>query len=181
MPTPLNPAAEHHSCPDRERARSFALVIDDSAFTAGIWFGADSAAGTLLAKEILRALAECRSQGTPAYFVRTRRESDIYTTDFEAASDVVFSDRSSMEEWTEDYTFGLLTFAGNFCQNEQGSAHWLALTPRGCAHDPPLRRRRPQHHRRIRRLACLHGRGVVTDGLRGLRTSQGPGHEDPAA
>lgn len=101
--------------------RGSALVIDDSAFTAGIWFGADSAAGTLLANEILRALAECRSQGMPAYFVRTRLESDIYTTDFEAASDVVFSERSSLAEWTEDYRFGLLTSLETFAKMNRGA------------------------------------------------------------
>ena len=101
--------------------RGSALVIDDSAFTAGIWFGADSAAGTLLANEILQALAECRSQGMPAYFVRTRLEADIYTTDFEAASDVVFSDRSSMAEWTEDYGFGLLTSLETFAKMNRGA------------------------------------------------------------
>jgi len=101
--------------------RGFALVIDDSAFTAGIWFGADSAAGTLLANEILRALAECRSQGMPAYFVRTRLETDIYTTDFEAASDVVFSERSSLAEWTEDYRFGLLTSLEAFAKMNRGA------------------------------------------------------------
>ena len=101
--------------------RGFALVIDDSAFTAGIWFGADSAAGTLLANEILRALAECRSQGMPAYFVRTRLEADIYTTDFEAASDVVFSERSSLAEWTEDYRFGLLTSLEAFAKMNRGA------------------------------------------------------------
>ena len=98
-----------------------ALILDDSAFTAGIWFGADSAAGTLLANEILRALAECRSQGMPVYFVRTRREADIYTTDFEAASDVVFSDRSSMDEWTEDYRFGLLNSLETFAKMNKGA------------------------------------------------------------
>jgi hypothetical protein len=98
-----------------------ALILEDSAFTAGIWFGADSAAGTLLANEILRALAECRSQGMPAYFVRTRREADTYTTEFEAASDVVFSDRSSMEEWTEDYNFGLLNSLQTFAKTNKGA------------------------------------------------------------
>ncbi|MET4096690.1 hypothetical protein [Arthrobacter sp. UYCu712] len=97
-----------------------ALILDDSAFTAGIWFGADSAAGTLLANEILQALAECRSQGMPVYFVRTRRGADIYTTDFEAASDVVFSDRSSMDGWTEDYTFGLLNSLETFAKMNRG-------------------------------------------------------------
>jgi hypothetical protein len=86
-----------------------ALIVDDNAFASGIWFGADSAAGTLLANEIFHALAECRSRGIPVYFVRTRREPNIYTTDFEAASDVVFSDRSSTDEWAEDYKFGLLS------------------------------------------------------------------------
>jgi hypothetical protein len=101
--------------------RGSALVIEDSAFTAGIWFGADSAAGTLLANEILRALAECRSRGVPAYFVRTRLEADIYTTDFEAASDVVFSERSSLAEWTEDYRFGLLTSLEAFATTNRGA------------------------------------------------------------
>jgi len=101
--------------------RGSAVVIDDSAFTAGIWFGADSAAGTLLANEILRALAECRSRGVPAYFVRTRLEADIYTTDFEAASDVVFSERSSLAEWTEDYRFGLLTSLEAFAKMNRGA------------------------------------------------------------
>ncbi|WP_277523415.1 hypothetical protein [Arthrobacter sp. ES3-54] len=101
--------------------RGSALILDDSAFTAGIWFGADSAAGTLLANEILRALAECRSQGMPAYFVRTRREADTYTTEFEAAADVVFSDRSSMEQWTEDYKFGLLTSLETFATMKKGA------------------------------------------------------------
>lgn len=101
--------------------RGSALVIDDSAFTDGIWFGADSAAGTLLANEILRALAECRSQGMPAYFVRTRLEADIYTTDFEAAADVVFSERSSLAEWTEDYRFGLLTSLEAFAKMNRGA------------------------------------------------------------
>jgi len=101
--------------------RGSALVIEDSAFTAGIWFGADSAAGTLLANEILRALAECRSRGVPAYFVRTRLEADIYTTDFEAASDVVFSERSALAEWTEDYRFGLLTSLEAFATTNRGA------------------------------------------------------------
>ncbi|WP_264354281.1 hypothetical protein [Pseudarthrobacter sp. MM222] len=98
-----------------------ALVIDDSAFTSGIWFGADSAAGTPLANEILPALAECRSRGIPVYFVKTRRESDIYTLDFEAASDVVFSDRPSLDEWTEDYTFGLLASLEAFAKMKKGA------------------------------------------------------------
>lgn len=98
-----------------------AVVVDDSAFTSGIWFGADSAAGTLLANEILQALTACRSAGTPVYFVRIRRESNVYTLDFEAASDVVFSDRSSMDEWTEDYKFGLLTSLETFVKNKQGA------------------------------------------------------------
>jgi hypothetical protein len=97
------------------------LIVDDSAFTSGIWFGADSAAGTLLANEILHALAECRSQGMPVYFVRTRREPNIYTTEFEAAADVVFSDRSSMDEWTEDYKFGLLNSLETFVKMEKGA------------------------------------------------------------
>jgi hypothetical protein len=101
--------------------RGSALILDDSAFTAGIWFGADSAAGTLLANEILQALAECRSQGMPAYFVRTRREADTYTTEFEAAADVVFSARSPMEEWTEDYKFGLLTSLETFATMKKGA------------------------------------------------------------
>ena len=101
--------------------RGSALVIEDSAFTAGIWFGADSAAGTLLANEILRALAECRSRGVPAYFVKTRLEADIYTTDFEAASDVVFSERSALAEWTEDYRFGLLTSLEAFATTDRGA------------------------------------------------------------
>ena len=101
--------------------RGSALVLDDSAFTAGIWFGADSAAGTLLANEILQALAECRSQGMPAYFVRTRREADTYTTDFEAAADVVFSGRSSTEQWTEDYKFGLLSSLATFATMKKGA------------------------------------------------------------
>ncbi|GIU57108.1 hypothetical protein [Arthrobacter sp. NicSoilC12] len=101
--------------------RGAALVIDDSAFTGGIWFGADSAAGTLLANEILRAFAECRSQGVPAYFVRTRLEANIYTTDFEAASDVVFSERSSLAEWTEDYRFGLLASLEAFATMNKGA------------------------------------------------------------
>ncbi len=100
--------------------RGSALVLDDSAFTTGIWFGADSAAGTLLANEILRAMAECRSQGMPVYFVRTRREADIYTMDFEAASDVVFSDRSTMDAWTEDYKFGLLDSLESFAKMNRG-------------------------------------------------------------
>ncbi|WP_211883032.1 hypothetical protein [Pseudarthrobacter albicanus] len=91
-----------------------ALIVDDTAFASGSWFGADSAAGTLLANEVLQALAECRSQGMPVYFVRTRRAAEIYTRDFEAASDVVFSDRSSMNEWTEDYKFGLLNSLETF-------------------------------------------------------------------
>ncbi|MGY2746025.1 hypothetical protein ACVWZ8_003142 [Arthrobacter sp. UYCu723] len=91
-----------------------ALIVDDTAFASGIWFGADSAAGTVLANEILQALAECRSQGVPVYFVRTRRAAEIYTRDLEAASDVVFSDRSSMDEWTEDYKFGLLNSLETF-------------------------------------------------------------------
>jgi hypothetical protein len=101
--------------------RGSALIIDDSAFTAGVWFGADSAAGTLLANEILQALAECRSQGMPAYFVRTRLEADIYTTEFEAASDIVFSDRSSLAEWTEDYEFGLLSSLETFTKMNKGA------------------------------------------------------------
>ncbi|MFF2029712.1 hypothetical protein [Arthrobacter sp. NPDC058192] len=98
-----------------------ALVVDDNAFTSGAWFGADSAAGTLLAEEILGALAACRSAGTPVYFVRTRRESDIYTPALEAASDVVFSDRSTMDEWTEDYTFGLLRSLETFVKMKPGA------------------------------------------------------------
>lgn len=101
--------------------RGSALILDDSAFTAGIWFGADSAAGTLLANDILQALAECRSQGMPAYFVRTRREADTYTTEFEAAADVVFSDRSSMEAWAEDYKFGLLNSLDTFAKMNKGA------------------------------------------------------------
>ncbi|MFE4227241.1 hypothetical protein ACFRJ8_05075 [Arthrobacter sp. NPDC056886] len=101
--------------------RGSALILDDSAFTAGIWFGADSAAGTLLANEIFQALAECRSQGMPAYFVRTRREADTYTTEFEAAADVVFSARSSMEAWTEDYKFGLLHSLDTFAKMNKGA------------------------------------------------------------
>ena len=103
------------------KGRGSALILDDSAFTAGIWFGADSAAGTLLANEILQALAECRSQGIPAYFVRTRREADTYTTEFEAAADVVFSDRSSMETWAEDYKFGLLNSLDTFTKMNKGA------------------------------------------------------------
>ncbi|WP_427130822.1 hypothetical protein [Pseudarthrobacter sp. S9] len=98
-----------------------ALIVDDSAFSSGSWFGADSAAGTLLANEILQALAECRSQGIPVYFVRTRREPNIYTAEFEAASDVVFSDRSSMDEWTEDYKFGLLNSLETFVKMNKGA------------------------------------------------------------
>lgn len=101
--------------------RGSALILDDRAFTAGTWFGADSAAGTLLANEILQALAECRTQGIPAYFVRTRREADTYTAEFEAAADVVFSDRSAMKEWTEDYTFGLLNSLETFATMNKGA------------------------------------------------------------
>jgi hypothetical protein len=99
---------------------SAVVVVDDSAFISGTWFGADSAAGTLLANEILRALAECRSQGMPVYFVRTRPESDIYTPAFEAAADVVFSDGPSLDEWTEDYTFGLLASLQTFAKMTKG-------------------------------------------------------------
>lgn len=98
-----------------------ALVLDDRAFTAGIWYGADSAVGTLLANEVLQALAACRSAGTPVYFVRTRRESNIYTPAYEAASDVVFSGSSSMGEWAEDYKFGLLGSLETFAKIKQGA------------------------------------------------------------
>ncbi|CAH0291716.1 hypothetical protein SRABI128_03913 [Microbacterium sp. Bi128] len=57
----------------------------------------------------------------PAYFVRTRLEADIYTSDFEAASDVVFSERSSLAEWTEDYRFGLLTSLETFAKMNRGA------------------------------------------------------------
>jgi hypothetical protein len=103
------------------RGRGSALVIDDTAFTSGIWFGADSAAGTPLANEIFQALAECRSRGIPVYLVKTRRESDVYTPAFEADSDVVFSDRTSLDGWTEDYTFGLLAALQTFAAMKEGT------------------------------------------------------------
>ena len=103
------------------RGRGSALVIDDTAFTSGIWFGADSAAGTPLANEILQALAECRSRGIPVYLVKTRRESDVYTPAFEADSDVVFSDRTSLDGWNEDYTFGLLAALQTFAAMKEGT------------------------------------------------------------
>lgn len=96
-----------------ENSSGSALILEDSAFVAGPWFGADSAAGTLLANELLKIFAICQMQEIPVYFVRTRRDSNIYTKDFEANADLVMSAQKSLD-WTEDYEFGLLGSLSSF-------------------------------------------------------------------
>jgi hypothetical protein len=98
-----------------------AIIVDDAAFLAGTWFGADSAGGTLLANEILRTLTFCKEHGIPIYFIRTRRDSNTYTIDFEMAADFVISGRSSMEDWPEDYEFGLLGSIASFVDKKKGA------------------------------------------------------------
>jgi hypothetical protein len=102
-----------------EKLAGSAIILEDGAFLAGTWFGADSAAGTLLANEILRTLTFCRKQGIPIYVIRTRRDSNIYMTDFESAADVVISGRKFMEDWSEDYEFGLLGSIRSFVETKK--------------------------------------------------------------
>lgn len=82
------------------------IIIDEEAFRQGPWYGADSAAGTLLCAQLSEAIEMARNADIAIWYVATGATPNPYTNEIRDAATGVFGFNAKDASWNEN--FGVL-------------------------------------------------------------------------
>lgn len=78
------------------------MIIDEQAFRSGVWFGADSASGTLLFDRLVQAIDLANDLQIAIWFVSTEAAPREFTNELKKLATGILGFEALDKEWSED-------------------------------------------------------------------------------